>query len=141
MHVLRDAEAIKGFLASHHDTDLLKLISSRLQDLSEYADCDVAELVNFLVADAGDAIEQVNSQLGFPILCNRFNEAPFGSPGFTPSWDDLVAHEAWYEFLYVLSDDGFGLVVFVSKYFSASTELLCMCAQYARNNTKEVLDL
>lgn len=141
MYVLRDADAIQGFLVSHHDPDLHQLISSRLQDLSEYADCDVAELVNFLVVDAGDAIEQVNAQLGFPILCNRFNDVPFGSPGFTPSWDDLVAHEAWYEFLYVLSDDGFGLVVFVSKHFQASTDLLSMCTQYARSNTKEALGL
>lgn len=128
MYVLRDAAAVRAFLMAGPDVELSVLINARMAELAEYID-EIGELVTFIVAQAGDAVEQIDSALGFGILSNRFDLTPFGSPVFTPSWDALAEHADWFELTYVLSDDGFGMVVYVPK--TAAPALLAMCSRYS----------
>ena len=129
MYVLRDAAAVRAFLVAGPDAGLAGLINARVDELAEYTD-EIGELVTFIVVQAGDAIEAIDAALGFAILSNRFDLTPFGAPGFTPSWDGLDEHAEWFELTYVLSDDGFGIVVYVPR--TAAPELLEMCSRYAR---------
>ena len=68
-----------------------------------------------------------------PCSCTLWGEpdARFGSPAFAPSWELLEEHPRFYEIVYILSDDGFGVEVFVPKRADVPQELLAMCAAYA----------
>ena len=127
MQVLRDHASISTI----DDPDLRALIEKRVQTLAEFDDYELHELVNFLVVEPGDALQTLDLQLGFPILENRFDGSRFGDPGFTPSFDLLEEHAGCYEIVFVVSDDGFGIEVFVLKHPDLNPELLAMCAAYA----------
>jgi len=130
MYVLRDAAAVRAFLLAGVDAELKELIDGRIDELAEYTD-ELGELATFIVLEAGDAVEQIDAALGFCILVNRFDAIPFGSAGFTPSWDSLAEYPGWFELTYVLSDDGVGVIVYVPKVAALAPELLEMCSRYA----------
>ena len=109
---------------------LRALIHRRTEEAAEYVE-QFSELVYFVVVEGGDSIEAIDVALGFPVLVNRFDGVPFGDPGFLPSWEVLAEHPDWYELVYVLSDDGAGVVVIVNKDRGAPAALLAMCRQYA----------
>lgn len=129
MHVLRELCDLEEVA----DPELLGLIRQRIEDTAEYVE-QFGELVFFVIVQAGDGIEQVEAVLGFPILVNRFDGVAYGEPGFAPSWEVLAEHAGWYELVYVLSDDGAGVQVFVAKE-GAPTDLLAMCRQFAQVET------
>lgn len=126
MHVLRTESDLHAL----EDPELLDLIRQRAADTAEFVDT-FGELVFFVVVRPGDDIAAVNDALGFPVMVNRFDGTTFGEPGFTPSWDVLEEHVGFYELVYVLSDDGQGVTVFVTKKEGVSAELLTMCRQFA----------
>ncbi len=126
MHVIRtDSD-----LESLEDPELLALVRQRITDTAEYVD-HFSELVYFVIVEAGDVIAAVDAALAFPVMANRFDGIPFGAPAFTPSWDVLAEHPGWFELVYVLSDDGNGVTLFVSKAEGVPVALLAMCRAYA----------
>jgi hypothetical protein len=132
MLALRDREAI----ARVADPELRALIERRVEAiLAEVADDDgyeLHELVLFVVVQPGDPLEAIDEQLGFPVLSTRWEpEARFGTPAFRPSWELLWEHAGYYEVLFILSDDGYGIDVFVAKRPGVDPKLLAMCAAYA----------
>lgn len=131
MHVLRDAESINAFLTKHLNAELNRLIERRIEDLADFDDIDLGDLVSFIVMEPADQACQLDDHLGFSVLANRFDGCRYGDSGFSPSWDELTQHSEWFELLYVLRDDGFGVVIFIPKNIPGSPELLAMCAAYA----------
>jgi len=126
MHVIR----LESDLQVLEDPNLLALIRRRIADTAEFVDT-FGELVFFVIVEPGDDIAAVDDALGFAVMANRFDGTTFGEPGFTPSWDVLDEHAGYYELVYVLSDDGQGVTVFVRKSEGVSAELLAMCRQFS----------
>ena len=116
-------------LQALEDPELLDLIQARIADTAEYVDT-FGELVFFVIVEPGDDIAAVDDALGFPLMANRFDGIAFGEPRFTASWDVLEEHAGFYELVYVLSDDGQGVTVFVAKADGVLPELLSMCRQF-----------
>ncbi len=83
-----------------------------------------------LIVEPGDTLATINEQLGFSILANRWTGIEFGQPDFVPSFEILVEHAHCYEMVFIISDDGFGIEVFLPKNIDIP-ELLAMCQQYA----------
>ena len=127
MHVIRDPSA----LAHLRDSEVRGLIDRRVQEIAEYVETDFSELVFFVVVEPGDALDAVDVGLGLSLMSNRFDDTAYGGPDFTPSWDVLEEHAGCYELVFVLSDDGSGVTVFVLKSEGVPAELLAMCAEYA----------
>jgi len=126
--VLRDREAAVRL----GDPLLRSLILQRIDALTEECpDYALEQLVRFVIVEPGDRPESLAGQLGFHPLTNRWDGAPFGSPGFAPSFELAEEHGAWYELVFVLGDDGFGLEVFVPKAPGVDPDLLALCAAYA----------
>jgi len=126
MHVIRDEFDLKKVA----DTELVGLISQRIEEASEYVE-RFSELVFFVVVAPGDGMESVATAIGFTPLVNRFNGTAYGCAGFTPSWDVLEEHAGFYELVYVFGDDGSGVTVLVSKSEGVSADLLSMCREFA----------
>jgi hypothetical protein len=94
MQILKDSASVRELLATSQDQELRELIATRVQELSEYDDYDLGELVHFYVVESADE------------LCSLS----------LPEYIDVrVDHSDWTELIYVISDDGFGLQVYVRR--------------------------
>lgn len=109
MQVHRDQASITAI----SDPQLHSLIKKCVASLSGFDDLDLSELVTFIVVEPGDALETIDAALGFAILSRPF--------------ELLADHPGWYEVVFVLSDDGYGVEVFVPKALGIPPELLSMC--------------
>lgn len=127
MRVIRDHASV----ATVHP-DVRALIEQRLAELAEYADDVFAELVFFVVVEPGDTLAEVDTELGFPILADRWDGTTGGYLDFTPPWEVLEEHAECYEIVFVLCDDGSGVTVFVPKVDGVPAELLATCAAHAQ---------
>jgi hypothetical protein len=110
---------------------LQELLTKRVDQLTEDGGDDVSEFAYFLIVRPGDTPSDVETELGFPILTNLVDGVRFGDPEFEPSWEWIMRHEGWFELVYVLSDDGFGWVVFVQDDEATDADLLAVCREYA----------
>ena len=77
-----------------------------------------------------DTVIELEAALGFSVRINRFTGCHYGDAEYLPSWEVIEEHNFWYEVVYVLSDDGFGIVIFVPK--DADAELIEMLQHYTR---------
>jgi DNA-binding Xre family transcriptional regulator len=125
MLVIRDLDAI----ASITDPALRQLVQQRTDALVSDGDT-LEELCHFIVVEPGDSIEAIDAQLGFSILSNRWDGLRFGDPAFKPAWEILEDHLNYFEVVFVLGDDGYGVEVFVPKQGIAA-DLLAMLSLYA----------
>lgn len=94
MHVLKSSAAIEQFLETTPDPELRGLLADRVQALREYDDYDLGELAHFYVVETVEELRSLNLPSVYEIR------------------ED---HKHWTELVYVLSDDGFGLQVFVRR--------------------------
>ena len=127
MLVIRNSEQANA--VPHPEQRLLVL--QRITMLSQEAPYDPDVCGYFVVVEPGDDLIGLNRQLGFDVLANRFNGTHFGHPDFVPAWEILEEYVSCYEFVFILSDDGFGVVVFIPKDGDIPPGLLAMCRQYA----------
>lgn len=113
MQVLRDYESIAAVRDLHLLALLEKCAASLTADFDEY---ELSELVTFIVIEPGDSLADIDTALGFPILTHPF---------------ELIAdHADWYELVFVVSDDGYGIEVFISKDAGVDPRLLLMCSAH-----------
>jgi hypothetical protein len=108
------------------DPDVRALIERRME---EYG--DDAGLATFVVVEPGDPLDSLDSQLGFPVLSNRFDGRRHGDPGFAPSFEVLEEHPGCYEMVFVLADYGDGVIVFIPKHDGVNADLQALCRTYA----------
>jgi len=117
MQVLRDRASITAV----PDLQLHTLIEKCLASLSDFDDFDLSDLVTFIVVEPGDRLEAVNAELGFPILTRPF--------------ELLADHCGWYEMVFVLSDHGYGIEVFIPKSAGVCPQLLSYCAAHVEGDS------
>lgn len=113
------------------DPELRHLIQKTVRDLSEDYPYDPDELGYFLIVQPGDRLDTLSRQIGFHILVNRFSGIEFGHAGFTPSFELVDEHAGYYEMVFIISDDGYGVEVFIPKTEGVDPDLLAMCKRYA----------
>ena len=126
MRVIR-AAAEAGELAND---EVRSLVEQRIATLSEDEPYDPDVHGYFIVLEAHDSTDAVGQKLGFSVLCNRWDGSRFGEPTFTPSWELIEEHPSCFEIVFVLSDSGYGVLVFVPKEH-VDPDLLAMCRAHA----------
>jgi hypothetical protein len=128
MITLRTTTAVKSTIALLADNQLRALLTERIQQLTNaWEGIDLSDLTHFLIIQAGDTATDAERELGWSLLVNPVDGARFGDPAFTPSWEWIADHGGWYEAVYILSDDGFGISLFVQDHPDADPELLALC--------------
>lgn len=110
---ITDGGSLARALRSPIDPDLIELINKRLEQLRRNFDGNLEDIVSFRIVEVGDSQREITEALGFSILRNPVDGLVFGEPGFTPGWEWSQCHGRWFELVYILSDDGFGMIVFV----------------------------
>ncbi len=123
---------VRNLQSTHQISNLQirQLVQHRINDLGGEA-FDTTALGYFLVIEPGDTLEEIDAQLGFSILANRFTGIRFDQPSFAPSFEFVGELPSCYDMVFVLSDDGYGVEVFVEKAEGVSPDLRIMCRMYA----------
>lgn len=111
MQVIREPKGA----ASIADPELRHLVEKTIADLSPDGPYNADELGYFLIVESGDSLDTINTQIGFNILCNRWTGIRFDQPGYTQSFECLDEFANWYEMVFIISDDGYGIAVFAPK--------------------------
>jgi len=116
--------------ATIKNIELRTCIDKTISDLSPDSPYDPNELGYFLIVEPGDSIATINTQIGFDILANKWSGIRFDQPGYTQSFEVLDEHANWFEMVFIISDDGYGIEVFIPKAIDIP-DLLAMCQLYA----------
>jgi hypothetical protein len=129
MRILRDP----ALAASIEDEALRSLVAQRFVELAQDEPYDPDVYGYFVVAEPGDSVQALEKETGCPILSCWCTDDRFGDPGFSPSFEFLEEHQrpACYEMVFILSDGGFGIDLFVPKLPGIDSQLLRFCQTYA----------
>jgi len=88
-----------------------------------------------VVVEPGDTVEQLEQEIGLPILHGLFDDIPFGDEDFTPCFEILEEQSnessTVYEMVFISNDDGFATTVFVPATEGIPGDLLAMCRSFA----------
>ena len=126
MTVVRDLQSAHQI----SNPQVRELVQQRLNILVE-EDIDAWEFGYFLIVEPGDTLDTLTEQLGFSILCNRRTGIRYDQAGFAPSFEFIEEFPACYDMVFVLSDDGYGVEVFILQEDGIDPDLIAMCQQYA----------
>ena len=133
MLILRDPLAVEQLAPGR----MQALLRQRIVDLSEDEPYDPQRHGFFVVVEVGDSIADVERASGCRLLSNRYSGAHFGDAAFVPDWELLELHPACdnspacIEIVFVLSDDGYGVVIVVPLCDGIDPQLLALCRAYA----------
>ncbi|WP_288338444.1 hypothetical protein [uncultured Sphingomonas sp.] len=108
---IRSSAEMEAALGSLLDPALRALLTERRDQLVEDTGLDLADLVHVIVAQRGDTLAAVEAEAGVPIA----EDPPF-------EW--VQRHGRWLEAVIVLSDDGFGVALFVPDCVTTDPALL-----------------
>ena len=122
MHRLQTRAAIHHQAHHHPDPTLRNLIAQRIEELTDYTK-DLADLLHILTLEPSDTLTSVDAELGFSL-----EERPL---------DVIESHPGWYELTVVLSDDGFGVVLYVPMHPATDPKLLAICRGHPLPPEKE----
>jgi hypothetical protein len=117
--------------------ELRVLVQKTIVALSPDGPYDSDVLGYFLIVEPGDSLATIEAQVGFDILANRWTGIRFDQPGYTQAFEILAEHADWFELVFIVSDDGFGIEIFIPK-STDIPELLAMCQRYATPATLAV---
>ena len=124
-----DSAAMERVLATLPSARLRALLSQRLTQLTGPAGGEFADLAHFVVIEPRDTLSAIESALGFPIGVDGIR---FGEADFSPSWEWSEDHGAFFELVFIFTDDGFAHVLFVLDDEELDAALLAMCREHCR---------
>ncbi|RDV05954.1 hypothetical protein DXH95_00400 [Sphingorhabdus pulchriflava] len=72
-------------------------------------DLPLRDMAQFVVVQAGDTLADVERETGLHI------QLTMDDPDYTPAWEWVIDHGLFYETVFILSDDGYGIALFALK--------------------------
>ncbi|WP_374284586.1 hypothetical protein [Novosphingobium sp.] len=127
MLTITNSAEMASVLSIVTDATLKRILTDRVEQLSEYDGYDLGELAHFLIVQPGDALDAIEAALGFSPLMNLVDGVRYPSPDFVPSWEWITDHGGWFESVFILSDDGFGWVLLVPDHPAVLLDLVQLC--------------
>ena len=132
MEIFKTSESIQSAATHHPDAELRLLLPARIESLSDLLDeFPLSDLMHVIVMETGDTAQSLEIALSLPSLNYEAGHGlDLSDPAFVPSWEVCEDHAQWYEITFILSSDGFGVVVYVPKTCTDAT-LLALCERFA----------
>jgi hypothetical protein len=89
-----------------------------------------------VVVEPGDTVDQLEQEIGLPILHGLFDDVPFGHDDFVPCTEAIEEFNngkgnTVFEATFITSDDGAGSLVFIPAKEGIPGDLLAMCRSFA----------
>ena len=127
MIIFNEIEAIEQFSQIELRLHMLEVISK----ITEGTTYDPSIYGQFALVEAGDSIAEIEAKTGCQIMHGLSKDSQYGGSEFQPSFEWLVEHPSFYEAVFIISDNGFGVDLLIPKLLGIDDELLAMCAKYA----------
>ena len=89
-------------------------------------DLPFADMAQFIVVQAGDTIDQIEADTGLVIRPDERD--------LWPMWEWVLDHGYCFETVFVLSDDGYAVVLFVENFGRIDAELIGMLHAFTTAN-------
>lgn len=105
MIVIRTYAALSDASAVLEGNEVHGLLEAHVERLSAYADYDLTDLAMFAIVMPGDTLDSIEDELGRSLIDS--------TGAFIQPPEIVQRHHRWFEIAFILSDDGFGLVIFV----------------------------
>jgi hypothetical protein len=106
-------------IAAPPDPVVGSMLQTQAEALEAYEGYELAELAQFAMVQPNDTTDTIEQSLGWQLLDET---GSFTRPA------ELISHQSgWYEVTFILSDDGFGLVLYVPKGERTDCRLLQAC--------------
>lgn len=118
------------------DPDIRGLVEQRFAEILDGETYNYDQHGYMIVVEPGDSGEDIEKESSCQIVHDLWNETRFGDPDFAPAWEALEEHASCFEMVFVLSDDGFGINIFIPKTVGIDIELLSLCTRYAEPITE-----
>lgn len=99
MIIIRNSTDLERALTGALDPPLRQLLTLRRDQLLEHDGYDFGDLAHFLIIDSGDDLASVEREAGLPLAF--------------PAFEFVARHGDWLEAVLIVSDDGFGIALFV----------------------------
>jgi hypothetical protein len=140
MKIINTPEAMACVLASSLDPHLKHLLQQRIEQLGGYEGYDPYDLVTFVIIEPLDRVAEIETALGLPITTNLVDGSTFGEPDFEPSSEYIARHPGWFELVYVLRDDGAGIIIWIPDDDDIDADLLSLCRIHAQADANAMTD-
>ena len=127
MLVIRTAEEMARALDSPLDPEVKRVLESQRDMLAEYEGYSLEELAEFVVVRPGDAVREIEVALGMNLI-----EFDGEQPRFALGAERVEQHSTFFEVLFILSDDGFGVLLFVLRAQGIDPALQAACEHELR---------
>ena len=114
MLTITDGGSLTRALSTSIGLRLKRLFHERMDQLGG----DIKGLARFIIVQPGDTLDALEEELGFPIRSD--SEDSFGC-----EW--IEDHGFAFELVWILTDDGFAHVAFLTKTAGIDPELLRLC--------------
>lgn len=121
MFIIRTYAALSDVSAVLEGNEVHALLEAHVERLADYADFDLTDLAMFAIVMPGDTLDSIEEDLGRSLIdsAGTFIQPP----------EIIQKHSGWVEMAFILSDDGFGLVLFVP--IDSNTDARLMAATEA----------
>ncbi len=130
MHSIRNNADLDRALASLLDPALRRLLTLRRDQLAEDG-LDLDEIVHIIVVRPGDTLAEVEAEAGVAIATNLVDGSRLGDPEFEPLFEYVQRVDGWLEAVMILSDDGFGLVLFAPDTINVDPAISLLLRRHA----------
>ena len=132
MIVLRDPQATSQI----SDPYIRDLVALRFAQVLAGEPYDYDQHGYMVVVEPGDTVEQMEQEIGLPILHGLFDDVPFGHDDFVPCTEAIEEFNngkgnTVFEATFITSDDGAGSLVFIPETEGIPGDLLAMCRSFA----------
>lgn len=120
MHYICTAEAMARVLGTPLEPELHNILSEHQERLAGYYGFRFEELAEFLIVEPGDTLTVGEDTYGRRLVEHDMFIMPV---------ELAFRHSAWIEVIFILSDDGFGLVLLVEIGEDTDPSFLSACEQ------------
>ena len=127
MIIFNEIEAFEQFSQIEIRQHMLEIINK----ITEGATYDPSIYGHFVLVEVGDSIVEIEAKTGCQIMHDLSNECQFDDSKIQPSFEWLVEHPSFYEAVFIISDDGFGVDLMIPKLLGIDDDLLAICVKYA----------
>jgi len=135
MIIITDSKQV----ASIADPPLRQIIKQRIQGIEECCPWDPDELGPIIIIEPGDSPDDLKKITGFSILEGLFDDSRFGDENFAPAFEFAESHgDHLFEFVYIVSDGGYGYDIFIPNTAGIDPVLLAFCQAYATANPDQL---
>ena len=127
MIIFNGIEVIKQFSQIEIRNHMLETI----RKITDGATYDPRIYGHFVLVEVGDNIAEIEAGTGCQLMHGLSKGNQTIDSEFQPSFEWLVEYHSFYEAVFIISDDGYGIDLLIPKAIGINAELLAMCAKYA----------